>query len=179
LALGSIETRETRADSLSIITQTTARAVSASLVTIAVQRISAGGALLHIAGRTSVASIAEATNVLHGIPGSSVSAASFGSQVLLRPAGTTVIAVIRAQGTLASNTIVAREATAGACGAITGTLVRALGPRVQVIGINHFTNPSEVFRAGTQGAIRTSPLRLAIKTSKAFTVVVHLACSVI
>lgn len=179
LALGSVETREARADTLGIVTQTTTRAVSASLVTIAVQGISARWALLHVAGRTSVASITEAAHVLHGIPGLRVGAASLGSQVLLGPASAAVIAVIGAHSSLASNAIITGEATASSGGSITGTLVRALSPGVQIVGIDDIADPGEVLGTSSLRAIRASPLRLAIQTSEALAVIVHLASTVI
>jgi len=117
--------------------------------------------------------------VLHGIPGGGVSAASLGSQVLLRPAGAAVITVVGAQGALAGHTVIAGEAAASAGGAVAGSLVGALSPGMQIVGIDHLTHPGEVLGAGAQGAVGTSPLRLAIQTGEALAIVVHLTGSVV
>jgi len=179
LALGSIESREARADTLSVVTQTTTRAVSASLITVTIKGIITGGTLLHVTSGASVASITEATNVLHGIPGLGVGAASLGSQVLLGPTSAAIITVIGAQSSLASNTVIAREAGAGTGGSIAGALVRALSPGVQIVGIDDITNPGEVLGASSQGAIRSSPLGLTVQTSETLAIVVHFTCTMI
>jgi len=101
LAVGSIEAREARASSIGIVADTSSRAVTSGLVTISVKRIGTRGALLELASRSSVPGIAEAPDVLHVIPRSVVGATRLDSQVLLRPASTTVVTVVRASGTLA------------------------------------------------------------------------------
>jgi hypothetical protein len=162
LALGSVETREARADAGAEVAQAAARAVSAGLISVAIKRISARGALLHVAGRAAVSGIAEAAHVLHGVPGGGVGAAGLGGQVLLGPAGAAVVAVIGAQGTLARYTIVSGEAVASTGGAVATTLVGALHPRVQVVGIYDISDPGEVLGASSLRAVRTSPLGLTI-----------------
>jgi len=97
--------------------------------------------------------------------------------MLLRPAGSSVITIVRARGTLASNAIITREARAGASLAIAGALVGALHPRVNIVGIDHLTDPSKVTRASTLGAIRSCPLILSIKSLEALAIVVNLASS--
>ena len=179
LTLGAIETGEARADAGSVVAEASAGAVSASLVTVAIKRIGAGRALLQVAGGAAVAGVTEATHVLHGIPRLRVCAASLGSQMLLRPASAAVIAIVGAEGTLASNTIVAREAVASTGGTVAGSLVGALSPRVKVIGIHDVSHPSEVLGAGALRAIRAGPFRLSVETSKALAVVVCLAGSVV
>jgi hypothetical protein len=49
---------------------------------------------------------------------------------------------------------------------------------VQIVGIYHVPDPSEVLGASSKRAVRTSPLRLAIEASEAFAVVVFLASPV-
>jgi len=66
--------------------------------------------------------------------------------MLLRPAGSSVVAIVRASGSLAGNTIITREAGASACLAIAGAFVGALDPRVDVVSIDDFSNPGEVTR---------------------------------
>lgn len=179
LTLGAIETREARADTGSVVAETSAGAVSASLVTVAIKRIGAGRALLQVTGRAAVAGVTEAAYVLHGIPRLRVGATSLGGQMLLGPASAAVIAVVGAEGTLASNTVVAREAVASTGGAVAGSLVGALSPRVKIIGIHDVSNPSEVLGASTQRAIRAGPFRLAVETREALAVIVCLASSVV
>ena len=179
LAVSTVEARETGAGSVTEVTETTSGAITSSLVSVAIKGVSAGGALLKLTGRSTVTCVTEATHVLHGVPGSVVSAPSLDSQVLLRPAGTTVVTVVRASGTLASNTIVSREALARAGFAVAGTLVGALHPGVEVVGVDDITDPGEVAGAGAEGAIRTSPLVLTVKTSETLAVAVLLTGSVV
>lgn len=179
LALGSVETREAAADTSAVVAEASAGAVAARLIAVAVQRVGAGGALLQVAGRATVARIAEAADMLHGIPRLSVSATGLGGEVLLRPAGAAVVAVVGAESTLASNSVVAGEAVAGTGGAIASALVGALHPRVKIVGVDYVSHPGEVLGAGALGAVGTSPLSLTIETSEALAVVVGLACAVI
>jgi hypothetical protein len=82
--------------------------------------------------------------------------------MLLGPACSTVIAVVRAKSSLTSDAIVAREATASARGTVACPFVRALDPRMEIVSIHHISDPSEVLRAGALRAIWTSPFRLTI-----------------
>ena len=177
--MSSVESGEARASSISIVADTSSRAVTAGFVTISIKRIGTGRALLELASGASVAGVAEASYMLHVVPRSIVSATGLGSQVLFRPASTAVVAVVRTSGTLTSNTIIARKAGARTSLAIARALVGALHPRVQVVGVDHFTNPGEVARACAKRAIRASPLRLTVQTSEALAVVVLLAGAVV
>jgi hypothetical protein len=179
LTVSTVETRKACASSVIVVTKTTPRAITSSFVTVTVQRIGSGWALLKLTGRSSVTGITEATNVLHVIPRGIICSSCLGGKVLLRPASTTVITVIRACRTLASNTIISSETLAGTGFTVTGTLVGALNPRVEVIGVDHITNPGEIARTCAKRAIRTSPLCFAIKTSETFAVGVLLACTVV
>jgi len=177
LALGAVVTREARASSVIVVADSSTRAVTSSLVTISINRIGTSGTLLQFTAGASESSVAQAADMLVGIPRCRVSPSSLVSQDLLRPASSTVITVVRAHGTLASNTIVTREALASTSLAIASSLVGALHPRVSVVGIDNITNPREILRASAKRAVRTSPLSLTVNASKAFTVVVHLARS--
>lgn len=68
LALGAIEAGEARAGAGRVVAQASARAVSAGLVTIAVQRIRARRTFLEFARWSSVSGVAVAAHVLHGVP---------------------------------------------------------------------------------------------------------------
>jgi hypothetical protein len=178
LASGSKETREALASTSSVVANTTAGAITSSFVSVAIKRIGTRGALLEVTGRSTVSNITQASDVLHSIPRSRVGTSNLGSQVLLGPASSSLVAIIRAEGTLASNTIVTREALTSTNLAVTDTLVGAFSGGVKIVGIDNGTNPSLVLGAGTEGAIRAGPLRLAIQTKVAITVAVNHAGSV-
>ena len=99
--------------------------------------------------------------------------------MLLGPACSTVIAVVGTKSSLTSDAIVARKATAGAGGTVASPFIGALDPRMEIIGIHHVSDPSEVLRAGALRAIWTSPFRLTIQTCEAQAVVVELAGAVV
>lgn len=99
--------------------------------------------------------------------------------MLLGPACSAVIAVVGAKSSLTSDTIVAREATAGAGGTVASPFIGALDPRMEIIGIHHVPDPSEILGAGALRAIWTGPFGLAIQTCEAQAVVVELAGAVV
>ena len=101
LASGSEEASEASADTVGVVADSTAGAVTASLVTVSGKGIGAGGALLLVAGGAAVSSITEASHMLHGIPGGLVHASSFAGQMLLRPASSLVVTVVGAHGCIA------------------------------------------------------------------------------
>jgi len=149
LASSAKESREARASALCVITQASARAVSAGFVAVAVNGVLAGGAFLQVARGSAVAGVAEAAHVLHGVPRLGVDAAHLGGQVLLRPASATVIAVAGADSSLASNAFVSGEAVAGTSLSVAQSLVGAFRPRRQIISILNRANPSEILGAGS------------------------------
>ena len=130
-----------------------------------------------ITGWATIASITQAPNMLHGIPGSGVSAGGFRGQVLLWPTSSSVVTVVRTNGSLTSNTFVSSEALALSGSTITNSFVRALNPGMEIIGVHNTTNPSEVLRASAKRAIRTSPFRFAINAGVASAVVIDLTGS--
>ena len=178
LASGSEETSEARAGTIRVVTFTTTRAVTASLAAVSVKRVASRGALLEIARRPSVSLVADASNVFHGIPRGAVCTVGAAGKVLLGPASSAVITVVRAYGTLAGNSLVSGKALALSSVAVTDALVGALGPRVKVVGVDHVTNPSEILGAGAQRAIGAGPLRLAVDAGVALAVVVELTGAV-
>lgn len=178
LASGSKKPSETSAGTIRVVAFSTARAVTAGFISISIKRVGSRRALLEIAGRATVTLVADAPNVFHRIPGSAVCTVSTGSKVLLRPASSTIVTVVRAYGTLARNTLVTSKALALTSVAIADTFVGALSPGVKIVGIDHITNPSKILRAGSLGAIRASPLSFTINSGVAFAVVVELTGSV-
>jgi hypothetical protein len=115
--------------------------------------------------------------VFHCVPRSGVHAVSLGSKVLLGPASSTVIAVVRADGTLASNALISSEALALTGGSIANTFVGALNPGVEIVVVHNTTNPGEVLGACAERAVRTSVLGLAVNALEASAVVVELTGS--
>lgn len=178
LASGSEEPSEARAGTIRIVAFTTARAVTASLAAVSVKRVSSRGALLEIARRTSVSLIADATNVLHGIPRGAVCTVGTAGKVLLGPASSTIVTVVRADGTLAGNSLISGKALALSSVAVAKTLVGALGPGMKVVGVDHITDPGEILGASAQRAIGAGPLGLAVNAGVALAVVVELAGAV-
>lgn len=179
LASGSEEARVAATSSSVVIADSASRAVSASLCSITVQRVSTGGALLKFTSRASVSSVAVASDVLHVVPRLGVLSVLLICKVLLWPADTSVIAVHWAHSTLASNTVVSREAFTSSGLSVARTLVGALHPRVKVVGVHDVTYPCEISGTSTLRAVRASPFSFAIKTSKALAVVVLLTSSVV
>jgi hypothetical protein len=175
LAPGTEESSEARAGTIAEVAFATARALTASLGTISIKRVSSGRALLEIAGRSSVSLVANAPNVLHSIPGLAVCTIGTAREVLLGPASSTVVTVVRADGTLTRNTFVSCKALALSSAAIADTLVGALSPGVEVVGVDHITDPGKVLGASSQGAIRPRPLGLTVNAGIAQAVVVKFA----
>ena len=99
--------------------------------------------------RTSISCIAKAAHVLHGVPRLGVYSVGLGSQMLLGPAGAAIVAVLGANGTLACDAIVAWKALAGTSLSVANSLVAALLPRVNIIGVDNSADPSKVLGADT------------------------------
>lgn len=116
--------------------------------------------------------------MLHSIPGLRVYATGLGGKVLLWPAGTSVIAIIRTSGALASYSFISSKAFAFSSGAIAGSFIRALHPRMEVVSIHHRSNPSVVLGACAQRAVSTSPFWLTIDSSIALAVIIKFTSSV-
>jgi hypothetical protein len=162
LALVSIVTRETPAETGGVVADTTAGAVTSLLRTVAVENIRAGGALLEGAVGATEAEVAAASDVLCGIPGGRVRGASSGGEGGLGHAHATVVAVGGADGTLTSHALVVVEALALAGLAVAGTLVGALDRGVGVVGSSCDGNPGEALGASAEGAVVLSPRGVAV-----------------
>jgi hypothetical protein len=150
LATGPEESGEAGAGTIGIVTDTSARAVTSSLITISIKGISARGALLLVTSGSTVARVTNTSDVFHGIPRGSIDAFCFGRKVFLRPAGSSVVTVSRAECALAGNSFIPSKALTLASGAVAVTLVGALHPGVQVICSDNSSNPGIVFGAGSQ-----------------------------
>jgi len=76
LASGAVEPGEARAGALVVVAETPSRAVTTSFVTVSIEGILTSRTLLQIARRASVSGVANASDVLHGIPWCCVDATS-------------------------------------------------------------------------------------------------------
>mmetsp|Transcript_119692 Transcript_119692/g.290486 ORF Transcript_119692/g.290486 Transcript_119692/m.290486 type:complete len:223 (+) Transcript_119692:204-872(+) len=93
--------------------------------------------------------------------------------MLLRPASSSVIAIVGAGETLTSHTIISRETGTYTSFPITGASVRTLRPRMQIISIDHVTDPRVVVRTSTERTVGAGPLRLAVHSRVAEAVLVN------
>jgi len=130
LASRAEEAGEAPAETGRVIAQSATRAVAAGLVSVAVKRVRASGALLELARRAAVAGITEAADMLHSVPRSRVDAIGLGSKVLLGPACAAIVTVVGAVSALTSSAIISGEAVAESSSAIAESLIRALSKRV-------------------------------------------------
>lgn len=178
LASSSEETSEARTKTIGVVANSSSRAIASGLISVSGQRVGSRRALLLVARRTTVASITQATHMLHGVPRSLVHASGLGGKMLLGPASSLVVAVVGADGSLASSTLVTSEALALTGAAVADTLVRALGPGMNIVGVNSGANPSKVKGAGARRAVGAGPLIISVQSSEAFAVAIHLTSSV-
>ena len=100
--------------------------------------------------RTTVPGVAETADVLESIPGLRVDAVRLGSEVFLRPASASVIAVEGTVRALTGISIVPGKAVAESGRSVADTLVRAFGHGMQIVGIGYLTYPSYIHRTGTK-----------------------------
>jgi hypothetical protein len=180
LTLGAEIAVEARAGTSGVVADTTTGAVTTSGVAQTLKGVRAGGALDLRAVRTTTANIADATNVHLSVPRGGVGAAGLRGELLLGEADTSLVAVIRAHGTLTGNAIIVGVARALASLSVTSALVGALGLGVSVVGAHHGADPGSTQGAGSGRAISLSPggksavhsrvaLALVIATARAVT----------
>merc|ERR1719359_1492286 len=131
LALGAEVALEALAEARGVVADATAGAVAAKVVALAEEDVRAGGALLEGAVRAAGAEVADAADVLVGVPRGGVGLGGLVRELLLLDAAATVVAVARAQGALSRLAVVAVEALALAGLAVAGALVGALGGDVR------------------------------------------------
>merc|ERR1719440_1309325 len=131
LALSAEVALEALAEARRVVADAAAGAIAAKVVALAKEDVAAGGALLERAVRAAGAEVADAANVLVGVPRGGVGLGGLVCELLLLDAAAAVVAVARAQGTLAGLAIVAVEALALTGLAVAGALVGALGGDVR------------------------------------------------
>lgn len=175
LALGTEKASEALANARAIVADSTTRAITTGFVTVPREGVRSGGTLLLVAGGTTVASITETTDMLHGVPRLIIHTSSLASKMLLRPASSLIITVIRANGTLTSSSFVASKALTLSRTTITSPFVGTFSPRMHVVRVDGRTNPSKIIRTSARRAIRTSPFSLTIKTLETLAVAIDFA----
>jgi len=131
LAAGAEVALEALAEAGRVVADATAGAVAAEVVALAEEHVRAGGALLEGAVRAAGAEVADAADVLVGVPRGGVGLGGLVRELLLLDAAAAVVAVARAERTLAGLAVVAVEALALAGLAVAGALVGALGGNVR------------------------------------------------
>merc|ERR1719171_815991 len=131
LAPGAEVALEALAEAGGVVTDATAGAVAAEVVALAEEDVGAGGAFFERAVRATSAKVADAADVLEGVPRGGVGLGGLVGELLLLDAAAAVVAVARAQRTLAGLAVVAVEALALAGLAVAGALVGALGGDVR------------------------------------------------
>merc|ERR1719182_976124 len=128
LALGAEVALEALAQARRVVADAAAGAVAAEVVTLAEQDVGAGRALLEGAVRATRAEVADAADVLVGVPRGGVGLGGLVGELLLLDAAAAVVAVARAQGALARLAVVAVKALALArVGALGGDVRHAVG----------------------------------------------------
>ena len=132
---------EAVASSRSIIAKTTARAITASLVTRSLHDVRTRGTFHKRAVRATTADVAHAPHMLVVIPRISVGSGSLKGKSFLSKAYSSITAFIRAHGTLTRNSFVIRKANALTTLSIANTLVGALNHGMSVVSFYYFANP--------------------------------------
>ena len=172
LALGTEVAREALAQTSRVVADAAAGAVATLRVPVAHEDVGAGRALLEGAVRSAESHVANAAHVLHGIPRRGVGLRGLGGQLLLGVADAAPRAVVRAHGTLTTNTIVVVEALALSGLAVADALVGALYFRVSLVGGGRHRDPRSSLGAGAQGAVRLRPGSIAVGALVAHALVV-------
>lgn len=177
-ATSAVVTREALADTSAVVTETTAGAVTARLVTKSLHHISTRGTLDERAIGTTATQIAHTSYVLLSVPGAGVGTGSLSGELALSEAHARVGAFIGAHSALTCDTLVVVVALACAVRAVTVALVGAFHDGVCVVGVDNGTDPSLGLGASATGAIGTSPCWLTVDTVVAGTLIVVTARSV-
>jgi hypothetical protein len=157
LAAGAEVALEALAEAGGVIAETTAGAIAAEVVALAEEDVIAGGAFFEGAVGATGAEVANATDVLEGIPGLGVGLGGLVGELFLLDAAATAVAVGGAYGTLAGLAVVAIEALAFTGLAVAHALHGAFDLGVGAIVSGGVVNPGSGLGAGTDGAIVSGP----------------------
>merc|ERR1719182_1257447 len=175
LALGAEVALEALAEARRVVADAAAGAVTAEVVALAEEDVRARGALLEGAVRAAGAEVADAADVLVGVPRGGVGLGGLVRELLLLDAAAAVVAVARAQGTLAGLAVVAVEALALACLAIAGALVGALSGDMRNVVGGGGVGPRGRLRASALGAVVLRPSGIRVLRARVARALVVLA----
>merc|ERR1719359_2678519 len=175
LALGAEVALEALAEARGVVADATAGAVAAEVVALAEEDVGAGGALLEGAVRAARAEVADAADVLVGVPRGGVGLGGLVRELLLLDAAAAVVAVARAQGALSRLAVVAVEALALAGLAVAGAAVRALLARVGGVVARGVVDPGVGLRARALGAVVLRPRGVVVLRARVARALVVLA----
>ena len=178
LALCAVVSLEARTSSRVVVAQATARAVTARLVTLTLEYIGARRALDERAVGAASAKIAHASDVLLGVPGLRVQAASLIGELLLGEAHPGLGAVVRAYSSLAGDSLVILEASTRASLCIARSLIGALRDGVRIVSGDDISHPGLILRASSLRAVGLRPSGLAVNSRIALTLIIGTALAV-
>ena len=162
LTTGAEVALEALAEARRVVTDTTARAIPAEVVALAEEHISTRWALFERTVRTTGAKVAHAANVLVCVPGVRVGLGCLVGELFLLDAAAAVVAVGRADGTLAGLAVIVVETFALASLAVASTLHRAFHHGMRAVVRCGVVNPGLGLGAGADGAVMLSPGRVAV-----------------
>ena len=186
LALGSKVSLEALAESVGVVAESASGAVASLVVSVSEEDIGAGRALLEGAVRAAEAKVADASDVLDGVPrvggeaggGAAVGGSGVLGHLELSRAEAALRAVLGADGTLARHALVVLETVALSGLAVALALVGALDLGVALVGGSGDGDPRLALGAGAEGAVVLSPCGVAVGAVVARALVVGTARAV-
>ena len=173
LAGCTVESTEAGARTITVVADAPSRAVPSRFIPVPSQGVIAAGTFLEVACGSPVAHVTQTSHVLHRIPRVFVDLPRLLREVFLGPTSPSAVAIAGTGGALTGDALVASEARTQSNLPVAQALVAALGPRVKVIGIHHFSHPSYVLGTCSQTAVGTGPFGLAVQTNVAVAVLVE------
>ena len=162
LAFSSVVAGEARANTGVVVTDTTSRAVTTLISAISTHNIGVRGAFTEGAVRSTESNVADASLLLQSVPRGDIFFTSFSSKLLRSHTDSTVIAVIRADGTLASVTFVVVVALAQTSLAVTGSLVGAFCAFVAAVVDGSYRHPRLTHRTCALRAVSAGPCSIRV-----------------
>jgi hypothetical protein len=162
LTLRSVVAGEARTHTGLVITDSTARAITALVLAIPAHNIVVGGAFTERTVRPAKPNVTDASLLLQSIPRSLVRLAGFRCKLLGSNTNSAARAIVRADSAFARVTFVVIKALAKTSLAVTLPLVRAFSTFVTTVvgGSNGY--PSFTHWASTQGAISPGPCSIRV-----------------
>lgn len=156
------EAGEAVAEPHRVVADASPGAVTTRLVSVAIERVWTRGALTELTRRSSVSGITQATHLLVGVPRAGVSTPSLCSKNLLWTARTVIAALVGANCALTSHSFVLNETLTNPRFTVANSLVGALGPWEEVVGVDHTADPCVITGASAEGTIGSNPISTPI-----------------